>query len=92
MATKKEYRMVDGKIQRLDIETDENNQYPETKLEVMDSPEEIELKILKLKEKELIQRIETERKISGLVFPLTILAWVVIVSLIINILLVFTYM
>lgn len=91
MATKKDYRVIDGKVQRVDIEIDENMEVVETQTEELPTQEELELIILSLKEKELKQRIETERKISGLAFPLTILAWVAIVSLVINILFIIAY-
>ncbi len=91
MATKKDYRVIDGKVQRVDIEIDENMEAVEVKSKELPTQEELELSILNLKEKELKQRIETESKISGLAFPLTILAWVAIVSLIINILFIIAY-
>lgn len=91
MATKKDYRVIDGKVQRVDIEIDENMEVVETQTEELPTQEELELIILSLKEKELKQRIETERKISRLAFPLTILAWVAIVSLVINILFIIAY-
>lgn len=76
---------------KYDIKIDENTEVVETQTEELPTQEELEVIILSLKEKELKQRIETERKISGLAFPLTILAWVAIVSLVINILFIIGY-
>lgn len=91
METKKEYKVIDGKIQRVDVEVDEHAQVVNSDEKIKLTAEDLELSILQLKEKELKQRIETESKISGLAFPLTILAWVAIVSLIINILFIIAY-
>lgn len=85
MSTKKDYRMIDGKI--TPVEVGDSIQIKEPKQE-----QSIEDRIQALQEKDLKQRIERDSKISTLMLPLTILAWTAVVALVLNVLVILLYL